>query len=50
MKKSWKVNGRSCEVRCPLPTAMRISRSEILRRKQRKGPKMKKSWEVNGRS
>ena len=32
--------------RCSLPTAMSISRSEILRGK--KGPKLKNSWEIMG--
>ena len=44
------VIGDHLEVRCSLPKAMGISRSEILRKK--KDQKMKKSWEVmefNGR-
>ena len=48
------VIGDHLEVRCSLPKAMGISRSEILRKKRRKkDQKMKnhgRSWEFNGRS
>ena len=49
------VIGDHLEVRCSLPKAMSISRSEILRqkKKRKRDQKMKshgRSWEFNGRS
>ena len=58
----WEVSGRSrvvigdhLEVRCSLPKAMSISRSEILRKKKKKKKTRKckshgRLWEFNGRS
>ena len=42
------VIGDHLEVRCSLPKAKSISRSEIFRKKKEKRPENEKSWKVMG--